>query len=366
MAQASWDNVLVLQTSFLGDTVLTLPLIAEIRRRFPVKRLSVMCLPMAAELLQDHPAIDEIIVYDKRDADRGWFGVRRRAADLKARDFTTALTPHKSLRSAVLLRLAEIPYRVGLRQSAGWFFFHARGRRDSGRHDVERNLAVLEPFGVRAEDCRRALDLPVSPSVEAAVDRKFAELGIGRDEVLLGFNPGSVWPTKRWWPFGFARLIQMVKEKIDCRILLFGGAEDAQIVSEVEERSRIPVINLVGKINLRELPAALSRCRVFVTNDSGPMHVAVARGVPTVALFCATSPELGFYPYTGNAIVLEKKLICRPCASHGGRRCPLGTEDCIRQIRPETGLAAVERLLAADFARDADSGAAFRPEMIAV
>lgn len=366
MARASWDNVLVLQTSFLGDTVLTLPLIAEIRRRFPVKRLSVMCLPMAGELLQDHPAIDEILVYDKNNAARGWFGLRRTAADLKAKGFTTALTPHKSLRSAILLRLAKIPYRVGLRQSGGWFFFHARGSRDSRRHDVERNLAVLEPFGVRAEDCRRTLDLPVSPGVKAAVEQKLEALGVDLDEVLLGVNPGSVWATKRWWPSGFAHLIQRIKEKIDCQILLFGGAEDAKIVSEVEERCRVPVINLVGKINLRELPAALSRCRVFVTNDSGPMHVAVARGVPTVALFCATAPELGFYPYTDKAIVLEKKLICRPCASHGGRRCPLGTEECIRQIQPEKALAAVERLLTVDRTRSADSADGFRPEVIAV
>ena len=365
MAQPDWENVLVLQTSFLGDTVLTLPLIAEIRRRFPVKKLSVVCLPMAKELLQDHSAIDEIVVDDKKIADRGFAGLRRNADALKAKKFTVALTPHKSLRSALLLRLADIPCRVGFRQSRGWFFFHERAERNPKRHDVERNLSILEPFGVRVEDCRREIDLPVSPAIQSTVDQKLATLGVVENKFIVGINAGSVWPTKRWWPVGFARLIQLLKQKFDCQILLFGGAEDAAVVAEVQERSNVPTINLVGKIGLRELPATIDRCRVFVTNDSGPMHIAVARQVPLVALFCATSPDLGFYPYTSDAIVMGKQLLCRPCASHGGQRCPLGSEDCIREIQPERVLAAVERLLTTDHSQRILSAQGFYPEFMA-
>jgi heptosyltransferase-2 len=204
-------------------------------------------------------------------------------------------------------------------------------------------LAVLEPFGVKDEECRRELDLPVSAAFQSAVDQKLAELGVVDGKLVVGINAGSIWATKRWWPPGFARLIQILIQKIDCQIMLFGGPEDADVVEEVKNRSGVPVIDLVGRISLRELPAAISRCRVFVTNDSGPMHVAVARRVPTVALFCATTPELGFYPYSAKAIVVERNLHCRPCASHGGRRCPLGSEDCIRQIHPEIVLAAIEK-----------------------
>jgi len=112
---------------------------------------------------------------------------------------------------------------------------------------------------------------------------------------------------------------------------------------------------------LRELPAAIGRCQVFVTNDSGPMHIAVARKVPTVAIFCATTPELGFYPYSADAIVIEKQLPCRPCTSHGGRRCPLTHENCIRQIRPQTVLTAVEELIAGKVKGDRDP---FVPEFL--
>ena len=124
MADPSWGNVLILQTSFLGDTVLTLPLIDEIRRHFPVKRLTLLCQPASRELLHDHPGIDEIIVDDKKKADRGFAGLRAKARALQAQGFTVALTPHKSLRSGLMLYWAKIPCRVGFRQSKSWFLFH--------------------------------------------------------------------------------------------------------------------------------------------------------------------------------------------------------------------------------------------------
>ncbi|HEX2929958.1 MAG TPA: lipopolysaccharide heptosyltransferase II [Candidatus Binatia bacterium] len=366
MAEICWDNVLVLQTSFLGDTVLTLPLIAEIRRRFPVKRLSVLCLPLSRDLLQDHPAIDEIIVDDKRKTDRGLAGVRRKAAALRACGFTLALTPHKSLRSAMMLALAGIPNRVGFRESHGWFLFHHLAQRDPTRHDVERNLSVLQALGVSITECRRDIEFPVSPASQESVNQKLKAFGIADDKLLIGINPGSIWPTKRWAPSGFAELIQMLREKFDCQIVIFGGADDKDVVDAVQSRCGGAGISLAGRIDLRELPAAISRCAVFVTNDSGPMHVAVGRKVPTVAIFCATTPSLGFYPYTDNAIVVEKALSCRPCASHGGRRCPLGTEDCIRQIGSAKVLAAVEELLRSARSRLASSVESFQPRFMLV
>lgn len=345
MAQVDWRNALVVQTSFLGDTVLTLPLIAEVRRRFPVQRMTVLCLPAARELLQDHPAIDEIIAYDKKSGDRGWRGLRRLAARVAQKGFTVALTPHKSLRTALLLALAGVPRRIGFRQSRGWFLYHQRARRDPQRHDVERNLSVLEAVGVRPEECVRDLDLPVDARVQTAVDAKLRDIGVDDCRPIVGVHPGSVWPTKRWSAAGFGAVISQLRKRHGCQVLLFGGAEDASVVDEVQRWCDGGGMSLVGQIGLRELAAAVTRCRVFVTNDSGPMHIAVARRIPTVAIFCATTPELGFYPYSDRAIVVQRNLSCRPCASHGGRRCPLGTADCIRQVPPQAVLDAVERLL---------------------
>ena len=351
-----WQNVLVVQTSFLGDTVLTLPLLSEIKARFPASRLTVLCSPLGKELLQDYPGIDEIIVDDKKGTDKGLLGLWRQCRALREKSFTMAVTPHKSLRSALLLYLARIPHRAGFRQSKGWFLFNLRANRRAERHDVERNLSVLEAFGIRPDDCQRVLYLPVKPNRQEFVDRLLLSLGANLEKLVLGVNPGSVWPTKRWTAESFAKLIELMKDNYDCEVLLFGGREDAAIVSKIDHLSGRSTINLAGRIELRDLPAALGRCRVIVTNDSGPMHVAIARNVPTVAIFCATTPGLGFYPYSANSIVLEKDLSCRPCASHGGRRCPLGTEDCMRLIQPQNVFEAVKRLIDRQPGISADSG----------
>jgi heptosyltransferase-2 len=360
------QKVLVLQNGFLGDTILTLPLLTEIKLRFPSARLVLACSPLAQELLQDHPDIDEIIVDDKKGADRGFLGLWRKAMMLKSMAFTTVLTPHKSLRSVLMVYLAGIPLRVGFRQSVASFLFHRRVTREPQRHDVERNLSLLRAFGIAPEDCRRSLRLPPGPGSEAAVEEILGSTGIDRRKVLIGINPGSVWATKRWSDEGFARAIQLIKENVDCEVLLFGGPADAAVTARIQELCGGTSVNLVGKIGLHEMPAALRLCRVLITNDSAPMHMAVACGVPTVAIFCATTPGLGFYPYAANSIVLEKALSCRPCGSHGGRRCPLGTEDCIRLISPTHVLEAVVKLLERNQESVPAGEDAFSPEFVSV
>jgi len=360
------QKVLVLQNGFLGDTILTLPLLSEIKLRYPSAKLVLACSPLAQELLQDHPDIDEIIVDDKKGSDRGLPGIWRKAMTLKKMSFTVALTPHKSLRSALMLYFAGIPLRVGFRQSAASFLFHRRVIREPQRHDVERNLSLLRAFGIQPEDCRRSMRLPPGSEAEAVVKKILRSMGIDETKTLIGINPGSVWATKRWSAEGFAGAIQLIKKNYNCDVLLFGGPTDAEVASRIQELCGGTLVNLAGKIGLREMPAALKLCRVLITNDSAPMHMAVACGVPTVAIFCATTPALGFYPYSDNAILLGKDLPCRPCGSHGGRRCPLGTEDCIRLISPTHVLAAVAKLLERNKEAAPAGKDAFCPEFISV
>ena len=345
MDQRKREKILIVQTSFLGDAVLTTPLLSEMKSRFPGAELAVLCTPQAKSLLQENPDVDAILVDDKKGNGRGLIGLWRKAKDLRSRGFTIALSPHKSFRSGLLLFLARIPYRVGFRQSAGWFFYHCRVDRDSTRHDVERNLSLLQAFGIDPTECQRDLRLEGDPRGREVVERLFRSLGIERNGIIFGINPGSIWPTKRWTAEGYAELMVCLKQRYRCQILLFGGPEDCGIVAQIQGLSGNIGISLAGKIDLCELAYAIDWCDAFITNDSAPMHIAVARGIPVVAVFCATTPSLGFYPYSSRAVIVEKDLPCRPCSSHGGRRCPLGTEDCMRLIKAEDVLRGVEQLL---------------------
>jgi heptosyltransferase-2 len=345
MTPSSREKILVVQTSFVGDTVLTIPLLSELKRHFSGGELAVLCTPQAKSLLEDNPDIDELIPYEKKKKGKKWLGLWRQARQLRSRGFTMAISPHKSFTSGLLLFLARIPYRIGFRQSAGWFLYHKRVNRDSTRHDVERNLSLLEALGIDPPYAAPCVRMEIGGRVHEAVKHLFLSLGVKEDRLTFGINPGSVWPTKRWTAEGYAELVSYLRKKYQCQILLFGGPEDHTVLDTIQRLSGNVGINLAGKITLGDLPAALDWCDVFITNDSGPMHVAVARDVPVVALFCATTPSLGFYPYSAKAVVVEKDLPCRPCGSHGGLRCPLGTEACMRLIRAEDVLLAVERLL---------------------
>src|SRR6266446_2689340 len=163
---AGGPALLVAQTSFLGDVVLTTPLVSALRRRLVPRRLALLVRPEAVPLVAGHPDIDQVLVDDKRGADRGalgWLGTARR---LRRERFEVAVSPHRSLRTALVLAGARIPRRVGFRESRGALLYHERVGRDRRRHDVERNLALLEPFGGSPAD-PLPLRLPLAPDAVA-------------------------------------------------------------------------------------------------------------------------------------------------------------------------------------------------------
>lgn len=358
------SSVLVAQTSFLGDLVLTTPLLEALRQQFHRTRIVLLCTPGAAALFHASRDVDDVIAYDKRGIHRGFGGLHAMARHLRDRRFGLALAPHKSFRTALLLALARIPRRVGFRESAGWFFYHVRVMRDPELHEVERNLSLLRGIAADVPVLPRQLSLTVDEQSRRAAAEMFRRFGIAQKgrKLYFGINAGSVWPTKRWHVEGFAAVARALKEKYECEILLFGSQEDRVTTTQIESLCGGGVaLNLAGSTNLQELAAALDWCDLFITNDSAPMHMAVARGIPVVALFCATTPSLGFYPYSSNAVVLQKGIDCRPCSSHGGRRCPLGTEACIRLLDVPSVLGAVDESLA----RSAPRGSyAYMPEFV--
>src|SRR5437879_4735952 len=314
--------LLVAQTSFLGDVVLTTPLVSALRRRLVPRRLALLVRPEAVPLVAGHPDIDQVLVDDKRGA-----------------GFEVAVSPHRSLRTALVLAAAGIPRRVGFRESRGARLYHERVPRDRGRHDVERNLALLVPFGGDAEE-PPALHVPVAP--EAA--RRAAALVPPGPGPLVGVAPGSVWATKRWAPEGFAAVIAALAAE-GARCVVLGAPEEAALAEEIDRLAGGRATVLAGRTDLATLVAVVDRLALLVANDSAPMHIACARGVPVVGVFCATTPALGYGPWGPRAAVVEADLACRPCARPGGRRCPRGTEDCMRLVAPAAVLAAARAAL---------------------
>ncbi len=336
-------RVLVLQTSFLGDSLLTLPLLRRLKESLPGARVSVLTLPKNAEVFRGSRWADEVILDDKRGRHAGLGGLRRIAAELRERGFDLAVIPHRSLRSALVARLAGIPRRVGFASSAGRFLLTDAVPFAWLTHDLERNLALARPLGGAAAPASGEARYVVPPPVSAGLAAKLAAAGAGPADRLAGVHPGAAWATKRWLPERYAELCRRLKASGLVPVLV-GGPGDAALGAEIARASG--AADLVGKTDLLELKELMGRLSLFVTNDSGPMHLAAAAGVPVVAIFGATTRELGFFPYGAGHQVVEAELACRPCGLHGARACPEGHFLCMRLLTTDRVEAACRAALA--------------------
>lgn len=331
---------LVLQTAFLGDTILTTPLVAELSARGPV---DVVVTPAGAHVMRGHPAIREIIVYDKRGADAGVGGFLRMASRLRAGGYDAAYFAQASLRSAALVWRAGVPRRIGFDDAPGRRLYTTRLPRAQDRHQAERLWRLAFPDGGLPDEMPPLAVFP-GPEDVAAVDQLLGPPGA---LPLVVLAPGSVWATKRW-PY-FERLAHELAA--EARLAVVGGPDDLPAAEVI--RARVPAtIVAVNKLSLLGSAELIRRARVAVTNDSSPTHLASAVGTPTVTVFGPTTPGFGFGPLApGSVVVQHQSMPCRPCHHHGPRRCPLGHWRCMADL-PSSVVASAVRSIIANAARD--------------
>jgi heptosyltransferase-2 len=339
------ENILVVQTAFIGDALLSLPLIQFVKRLFPACQIDVVVTPRTEELFANHPGIREAIAYDKRGRDRGIRGLFRMVKRLRHRRYDVAFLPHRSLRSASLAWLLRIPRRIGFDKSAARFLLTSTVKYRKDIHEVERNLSLL--FGVGIKQFPKELPR-VYPAAEdqKRVNKLLIELEVGHPENLIAMAPGTIWNTKRWFKERFASLAVKLDDE-GFEVVLIGGREEEKLCDEIQRLSgSSKVYNTAGKLTLLQSAELIRRCSVLVSNDSAPMHLGVAVGTPVVAIFGATVPEFGFAPVGPfDAVVETRGLKCRPCSIHGGDECPIKTFECMDAIGYERVFSTVLRVL---------------------
>jgi len=340
---------LVVQTSFIGDVVLTTPLIAMLAERGPV---DVVTTPVGATVLRNNPAIRSLIAYDKRRADRGLRGFLRtayharplvarretgrgepRAVHGHDREARRAYLAQGSVRSAMLALMAGYHDRTGFATSSGHALYTTRVEyRDDWHH--ARRLLSLGDWDMAEHADKATLRPKLYPGAADVAD--VDALLHGRPRPFVAIAPGSVWATKRW-PY-FDTLAELMAP--DVEIAVVGGTDDAAlghaIVSRVRARwGAARVIDAVGKLSLLGSAELIGRAAALVTNDSSPQHLASAMGTPTVTVFGPTVPTFGFGPLAPHSQVVGRDdLACRPCDRHGPRQCPLGHWKCMRDVSP--------------------------------
>ena len=339
-----------LQTGFIGDIVLTTAAMALAKICWPHKDQHLITTKVGAQILADAPELKSCLVFDKAGTSmmRATNQVRR---DLKkvipAGRKAILLQAHRSPRSTILARSLGLPV-VSYEESSGAWMSWQRVPRVAVLHEAHRIALLLEPLGISREKIVKALPalvpLPLTPEIP------WHRNIMGHGGRIVAVAPGSVWGTKRWLPEYFAELTRVLLAADGTMVVFVGSPAESEIASQIvamlgDSQSSLKLLNLVGKTSLEDLRRVLPRCSLLVANDSSPIHYASALGVPTVAIFGATVPGMGFAPLAPKSSVVGVELDCRPCSDHGPQRCPLEHFRCMRTLSVEQVAAACRRVM---------------------
>ncbi|RKZ30568.1 hypothetical protein DRQ36_05105 [bacterium] len=341
-------RILIVQTAFIGDCILTTPLIRRAREAFgePDDILVVLSTPEGAQVFDNNPCIDELIIYDKRRRETGlrtFFGLARR---LLERRFDIAVLPHRSFRTGLLSFMARIPRRVGFTGAPGEVFYTDKIVRPIGLPEAERMVVLLKVIGKNAEPCLTEV-FPGDARRNKATDF-LKNAGIAADTKFITVAPGSVWGTKRYPAEKYAEAIDIILEKgLVKAAVIIGGKDDRKLCERIVELANYRVVSAAGIGDILISAAIIEKSALFIGNDSAPGHLAAAVGTPVVCILGPTIPDFGFIPYTSKVRVIEpeRELRCRPCGPHGKMKCPRGDHLCMTSIAPERVVYAAGELL---------------------
>ncbi|PYI80627.1 MAG: lipopolysaccharide heptosyltransferase II [Verrucomicrobia bacterium] len=365
-------KILVRGVNWLGDAVMSTPALQRLREARADAEITLLTPFKLADLWRHHPSVDRLITFAQGE------NVWKVAARLRRENFQTAVVFPNSLRSALEVWLARVPWRVGYCRSwrnilltqplpprAGAVKMRKRSTSEINArisqgtsaaaypisaHHIYDYLNLVSALGAKPEPLTPALHVTANEveEVEAAftsgIRNKLGDIGLRKPSVWCGLNAGAEFgPAKRWPKENFVAAAKEISRVTDCLWLIFGGPKDFWLGNEIARGIGGGVKNLAGKTSLRELMLLLKSCRVLLTNDTGPMHVAAALGTPVVVPFGSTSPELtgpGSRGETRNAL-LSAHVPCSPCFR---RECPIDFR-CMRNISIEEVVEAVLRML---------------------
>ncbi len=332
------QRLLVRGTNWVGDSVLSLPALRQIRECFTHARITLLVLPWVSGVYEDCAAVDEVLIYDRERTHWGVWGKLRLIQDLRKHQFDAAILFQNAFEAAVVTALAGIPIRAGYdRDSRGWLLSH-KAKLDPqifGLHQTFyyadlvdqllgcRRSALMAP---RQEPSRFAaaampdIGLHVGSLRKHQARTALQMQGVDFGRTVVGVNPGAHYGSaKRWLSESYAALLDRLVQERNASVVIFGAPKERAIAETIQSAMRYKPIILSGKTQLAELIAMISCCDLFITNDSGPMHLAAALRVPMVAIFGSTD-EIATGPMSPAAVVVNKRVECSPCLL---RECPI-------------------------------------------
>jgi predicted lipopolysaccharide heptosyltransferase III len=332
-------SILLIRLYFLGDVLLSTPVIGALKDRFPDAKLSVLIKKRALNILVGNPAVDEVIIYDEPKRYHSPVWQLTLASRLRRARYDLAVDLTGDLRSSLLLLAAEPGFRIGVNHAGLGCLLDRRIPYRSSGPVVDHLLSVLLPLGIDTGEGAPSLYLTEEERNRARDLLKSRGIAAGERFVML--SPGAGSRLKRWEPERFGSLAKQIKRGLGLSSIVTGATGDRDLADAVVASSGGTAVSLAGATDVRLLAAVAAEAEIFVGNDSGPMHITASQGTPVVGLFGASTPER-FTPRGAPSRVIWHRFDCSPCDQ---RRCERPGESCMNAIGVEEVLRAVTELL---------------------
>ena len=333
---------LIIQTAFLGDAILTEPLIETIKHNDRDAFIGIVVIPSNVDVFSLNPKVDVIIPYDKHGEDNGFLGLKKLVSTIRGYRFDYLIAPHTSFRTSTIAFFSKIPTRIGFKEADLSFVYTHRIKKPAGVHEVEKNLALLEPLNFK--EYINEIRLYWSAENKRFIEGIFEAHSINSSDKVIVINPSSVWPTKRWPKEYFKEVAEELTKK-GYWVVLIGTQNDIAIADFVKNNND-RIIDLTGKTRIKDLFYLIAWAKLLISNDSAPVHIASAFNTPTIEIYGPTVPEFGFYPLSSKSKIIQiENLPCRPCGKHGSVSCKQKHFKCMKDIKPQVVIDAALQLL---------------------
>lgn len=332
-------RILIINVNWLGDVLFSTPFIRAIRKHYPDAFISCMAVPRCKEILEGNPNLNELIIFDEEGKHSSLFGKLQLASFLRSKKFDEAYLLHRSLTRTLITALAKIPKRIGYHtKKRKLFLTHNIDLPKDSLHRTEYFLNIAREMGIAVD--KDGYDFFIPAEDEKYVDNFLKDEGISKGTPFVVLNPGANWLLKRW-PFeNYARLGDLIHDKFGYKIIITGAQKDLKLAQDIASSMNNPPVIACGKITLKQLGVLFKRAKLVITNDTGPLHIAIAVGTRVISLFGPTSSQITGPYGPGRYSVLQKNVGCIVPCYH--IKCK--DNRCMKAIIPDEVIKEMEKL----------------------
>lgn len=340
-------RILILRNDRIGDVLLSTPVIKALRQKFPQAYISMLVAPVARDIVEGNPYLDEVIIYDKDIKHKKWMRTLKFAAKLKKKKFDLAVNLHPTNRTNILIFLAGIPVRLGYNRKLGFLLTHRKEhlKQEGLKHEAEYNFDLLKVLGVTGDPSD--LFMPIKTDSDLYADELFRREGIKSSDNLLAINPGASCPSKVWPVERFAQVAEKLAARYGFKILILSGPKDMALANKISLHygAKGKIINLAGKTSLSQMASIIKRCTLFISNDSGPVHMASALGTPVISIFGRNQPGLSPKRWgplgKADKYIHKEEAACIQCLAHNCKK----QYACLKAISVEDVICVAQSIL---------------------